>query len=130
MRTTKRTIHARAGAVVAVAMMVPVAASAQTRVFLSVNLGGPFAPPPVEVYTRPAYYPPPVYYQRPVYFAPHVVYGEPQIIYDHRGYRGWDHERRGDWRYDRDQHYDRDWRHHDEHDWHRYRHDGDDNDEH
>jgi hypothetical protein len=131
MKTTKRTIHPLAGAALAVAMMVPVAASAHTRVFLGVNLGGLFAPPPVERYTTRAYYPPPpVYYQRSVYYAPRVVYGEPQVIYDHRGRRGWDQDQRGDWRQGWDQHDGRDWHHHDDHDWHHHRYDGDDNDEH
>ncbi len=131
MKTTKRTIHPLAGAALAVAMMVPVAASAHTHVFLGVNLGGLFAPPPVERYATQAYYPPPpVYYQRPVYYAPRVVYREPQVIYDHRGHRGWDQEQRGDWRHRWDQHDDRDWHHQDDQDWHHHRQDGDDYDEH
>ena len=131
MKTTKRTIHPLAGAALAVAMMVPLAASAHTHVFLGVNLDGLFAPPPVERYNTQAYYPsPPVYYQRSVYYAPRVAYSEPQVIYDHRGHRGWDQEQRGDWRRRWGQRDDRDWHHHDDQDWHHHRHDGDDNDEH
>ena len=117
MKTRKRTIGLLTGSALALAMMMPVAASAHTRVFLGINLGGLFAPPPVEVYTAPAYYPPPpVYYARPAYYTPRVVYGEPQVIYYHRWHRDWDHDRRGDWRHDRYQRED----HH--------RHHGDDDD--
>lgn len=121
MKTRKRTIGLLTGSALALAMMMPIAASAHTRVFLGINLGGLFAPPPVEVYTAPAYYPPPpVYYTRPAYYAPRVVYGEPQVIYYHRWHRDWDHDRRGDWRHARYQRED--------HDWHHHRHHGDDDD--
>ncbi len=131
MKTTNRTISLLAGSALAAAMLLPLAASAQTRVFLGVNLGGLLAPPPVEVYTGPAYYPPRrVYYSRPDYYAPRVVYGEPQVIYYHRRYRDWDHDQRdnwrrgwdqrGDWRRGRDQREDHDsyrhWRHGDDDD--------------
>lgn len=120
MQTTKRTKRLLATAALAVAMLIPAAASAHTQVFLGINLGGLFPPPPVEVYTTPAYYPPPVYYQRPAYYVPRVVYGEPQVIYYHRWHRDWDHDRRGDWRQRR---YERD-----DHDDHHHWHHGDDDD--
>ena len=121
MKTRNRTIGLLAGSALALAMMVPVAASAHTRVFLGVNVDGLFAPPPVEVYTAPAYYPPPpVYYTRPTYYAPRVIYGEPQVIYYHRWHRGWDDDRRGDWQHG--------WYHRDDHDWRHHGRHGDDDD--
>lgn len=132
MKTTKRTISLLAGSALAAAMMLPVAASAHTRVFLDINLGGQLAPRPVEVYTAPAYYPRQrVYYSRPAYYAPRVVYGEPQVIYYHRGHRDWDHDQRGDRRRGWDQRGD--WRRGgddqgDDHDRHRHWHHGDDDD--
>lgn len=122
MKTTKRTISLLSGSALAAAMMLPVAASAHTQVFLGINLGNLLAPPPVEVYTAPAYYPPPrVYYSRPAYYAPRVVYGEPQVIYEHRWHRDWDHDQRGDWRRGEDQR--------DDHDRHHHWHHGDDDDQ-
>ena len=123
MKTTKRTISLLAGSALAAAMMLPVAASAHTRVFLGINLGGLLAPSPVEVYTAPTYYypPPRVYYSRPAYYAPRVVYGEPRVIYDHRWHRDWDHDQRGDWQRGGDQG--------DDHDRHHHWHHGDDDDQ-
>jgi hypothetical protein len=128
MKTTKRTISLLTGSVLAAAMMMPVAASAHTHVFLGINLGGLLAPPPVEVYDAPAYYPPPrVYYSRPDYYAPRVIYREPQVIYYNRWQRDRDYDQRGDWRRDRDQRGD--WRRgRDQRDDHDRRH-GDDHDD-
>jgi hypothetical protein len=132
MKTTKRTIRLLAGSALAAAMMLPVAASAHTQVFLGINPGGQFAPPQVEVYSAPAYYPPSqVYYSRPAYYAPRVVYGEPQVIYYHHWHRNWDHDQRGDWRRGWDQRGD--WRRggdqRDDHDRHYHWHHGDDDDQ-
>lgn len=125
MKTTKRTIRLLAGSALALAMMIPVAASAHTHVFVGINLGGLIAPPPVEVYSAPAYYPPPVYYTRSAYYEPRVIYREPQVVYYHRWHRDWDHDRRGDW--DRDR-WHRDWHDHDDGGWHHHGRRGDDND--
>ncbi|TAM22920.1 MAG: hypothetical protein EPN68_10650 [Rhodanobacter sp.] len=107
-------------------MMIPVAASAHTHVFVGINLGGLIAPPPVEVYSAPAYYPPPVYYTRSAYYEPRVIYREPQVVYYHRWHRDWDHDRRSDW--DRDR-WHRDWHERDDGGWHHDGRRGDDNDE-
>lgn len=122
MKTTKRTTCLLAGSALALAAMVPMAASAHTHVFLGINLGGWLAPAPVEVYGPPVYYappPPPVYYTRPAYYAPRVVYTEPYPGY----YHGWDR--------DRDHHWHRGWYRDDDHDWHHgwRHHDGDDDEQ-
>lgn len=128
MKTTKRTIQLIGGSLLAFAVMIPAAASAQTRVVVGINVGGLFAQPPVEVYSAPAYYPPARgYYQRPAYYAPRVVYGEPQVIYSQRWHRDWDNDQRGDWRRGWDRQDDRNWHRRDDHDWHHHRHDRDDN---
>lgn len=124
MKIAKRTMCLLAGSALALAAAVPMTASAHTRVFLGINLGG-WSAPPVEVYTPPVYYAPPrIYYARPVYYPPRVVYTEPYGVY----YRGWDH--------DGDRHWRRGWRngwyHHGDYDWHHHRwdhDDGDDNDQ-
>ncbi|MGH8124296.1 MAG: hypothetical protein ACREPK_00390 [Rhodanobacteraceae bacterium] len=122
MKHTKRTICLLAGSALALAALAPMTASAHTHVFLGINLGGLFAPPPVEVYTPPAYYapqPPPVYYARPAYYAPRVIYTRPEVIYYNR--RGWDHHEDRGWH--------RGWYRHDDHDWHRHWRHHDDNDD-
>lgn len=123
MKTAKRTACLLAGSALAIAAMVPIAASAHTHVFLGINLGGLLAPAPVpvEVYTPPAYYvpPPPVYYTRPAYYAPRVVYTESYAPYYYQRDR------------DRDRHWHRGWRHDDDHGWHHrwHHHDGDDDEQ-
>lgn len=127
MKTTKRAIRLLAGSALALAMIVPIAASAHTQVFLGINLGGLVAPPPVEVYSAPAYYPPPVYYTRSAYYGPRVIYREPQVVYYHRWHRDWDHDRRDDWDHDRRGGWRRD---RDDGDWHHHWHRRDDRDDH
>lgn len=91
---------------IALLAAVPALASAHTHVFLGINLGGLFAPPPV-VYAPPpvAYAPPPPpvvyvprprydYYAQPAYYAPGAYYGGPVYI-QRRGWRDhdhWDHD--------------------------------------
>lgn len=119
MKMTKRPIHMLAGATLALAMLVPVAASAQTDVFFGVNLGGLYAPSA------------PAYYQRPVYYAPRTEYGQPQVVYYQRGEPSWDDEQRGELRQRWEQPDDRGWHHDEEHEWHHHRRDDDDeNDDH
>lgn len=123
MKTKKRTVCLLAGSVLALAALTPMAASAHTHVFLGINLGGLFGPPPpVEVYSPPVYYappPPPVYYAPPAYYPPRVVYGEPETIYYYHRDHDWD---RHGWH--------RGWRDHDDHGWHRgWRDHGDDDDD-
>lgn len=118
MKMTKRSSHTLAGVGLAFAMLVPAAASAQTHVFLGVDLGGLFAQPA------------PGYYQRPVYYAPRVVYNEPEVIYYQRGQRSWDYEQRDDWRQRPEQPDNRDWHHDEGHDWHHHRRDDDEDEDH
>lgn len=92
----------------AILAALPAIASAHTRVFVGVNLGGLFdpapivyAPSPPVVYTTPAYYPPPrTYYEpAPAYYAPRIYYAPRDYRYDRRGWRDhdeWhDHDRGG-----------------------------------
>jgi hypothetical protein len=120
MKTKKRTVYLLAGSALALAVLAPTTASAHTHVFLGINLGGLFAPPPVEVYSPPAYYapPPPTYYAPAAYYPPRVIYSEPETIYYYHRDHDWD---RHDWH---------GWREHDDHGWHRGWHDhGDDDDD-
>lgn len=104
---------------IALLSSVPMLASAHSHVFLGINLGGLFAPPPVVYAEPPVAYPPPppvVYVPRPRYdyYGTPVYYGQPVYI-EGRGWRDHDH-----WDHDRGD-YGR---------WHGWRHDhGDDDDD-
>lgn len=97
---------------VALLSSVPMLACARTHVFLGINLGGLFAPPPVVYAAPPVAYPAPppvVYVPRPRYdyYSAPVYYGEPVYI-ERRGWRRhehWDHDhgdygRRHGWHHD------------------------------
>lgn len=123
MKTAKCTTCLLAGSALVVAALLPMAASAHTHVFLGINLGGLFAPPPVVVYGPPVYYaPPPVYYARPSYYAPpgyyapRAVYTGPYPVYHRRWDRDRDHHWRRGWRRDDDHGRHHRWGHHDDDD--------------
>lgn len=103
---------------VALMSAVPVIASAHTHVFLGINLGGLFAPPPVVYAPPPVVYAPPVpygYYAPRAYYTPDAYY-EGTVYIGRRGWRHHEHEDHEHWEHDHRGY----WRHHD---------DGDDNDE-